>query len=178
MTLLIDADFLSISNFVGIFWFPWKMLHEENIVRDIIFRMLLLTHLQAISQFYYFWKHQKTEGFLMFVGGIEVGHRLKILIWLLTMMMMMNCFCGMVDRKKVFSLISSRDHCQRQAGFERAQSLGSGIIEWNCAVVLTTTLRRHNFYCCKYFYEKYSERVYILQTLFWKLFWTKLKSFL
>ena len=26
---------------------------------------------------------------------------------------MMNCFCGMVDRRKPFSLISSRDHCQR-----------------------------------------------------------------
>ena len=28
-------------------------------------------------------------------------------------MMMMNCYCGMVDRRKAFSLISSRDHCQR-----------------------------------------------------------------
>ena len=49
------------------------------------------------------------------------------------MMMMMNCFCGMVDRRKAFSLISSRDHCQRsspswisdtpRAGFEPAQNL-------------------------------------------------------
>ena len=31
------------------------------------------------------------------------------------MMMMMNCCCGMVDRRKVFSLISSRDHCQRSS---------------------------------------------------------------
>ena len=30
-------------------------------------------------------------------------------------MMMMNCFCGMVDRRKTFSLISSRDHCQRSS---------------------------------------------------------------
>ena len=29
------------------------------------------------------------------------------------MMMMMNCVCGMVDQQKAFSLISSRDHCQR-----------------------------------------------------------------
>ena len=52
----------------------------------------------------------------------------------------MNCFCGMVDRRKVFSLISSRDHCQRssplqisnmlQAGFEPAQNLvQSGLVE-------------------------------------------------
>ena len=28
-------------------------------------------------------------------------------------MMIMNCFCGMVDQRKAFSLIYSRDHCQR-----------------------------------------------------------------
>ena len=52
------------------------------------------------------------------------------------MMMMMNYFCGMVDRRKSFSLISSRDNCQRssplwisdtpRAGFEPAQNLSSG----------------------------------------------------
>ena len=69
------------------------------------------------------------------------------------MMMMMNCFCGMVDRRKAFSLIYSRDHCQRsspsrisdtpRAGFEPAQSLSSALVEWSCAVVITTTPRRH-----------------------------------
>ena len=72
------------------------------------------------------------------------------------MMMMMNCFCGMVDRRKVVSLISSRDHCQRSspssfsdtpwAGFEPAQSLSSGLVEWSCAVLITTTPRRHNVF--------------------------------
>ena len=48
-------------------------------------------------------------------------------------MIMMNCFCGIVDWQKVFSLISSQDHCQRyspslfsytlRAGFEPAQNL-------------------------------------------------------
>ena len=71
----------------------------------------------------------------------------------LQMMMMMNCFCGMVDRRKAFSLISSRDHCQRSspsrisdtpwAGFEPAQNLSSGLVEWSCVVVITTTPRRH-----------------------------------
>ena len=70
------------------------------------------------------------------------------------MMMMMNCFCGMVDRRKAFSLISSRGHCQRsspsrisdrpRAGFELAQNLSSGLVEWSCTVVTTTTPRRHN----------------------------------
>ena len=69
------------------------------------------------------------------------------------MMMMMNCFCGMVDRRKAFSLISSRDHCQRfsplqisdtpQAWFELAQNLRSGFVEWSCAVVITTTPQHH-----------------------------------
>ena len=72
---------------------------------------------------------------------------------LMMMMMMMNCFCGMVDWRKAFSLISSRNHCQRsspsrisdtpRAGFEPAQSLSSGLVEWSCAVVITTTPRRH-----------------------------------
>ena len=63
--------------------------------------------------------------------------------------MMMNCFCGMVDRQKVFSVIFSRDHCQRfppsqisdtsRAGFEPAQNLSSDLVEWSCAVSITTT---------------------------------------
>ena len=67
--------------------------------------------------------------------------------------MMMNCFCGMVDRRKAFSLTSSWDHCQRsspsqisgtpRAGFEPAQNLSSGLVEWSCAVVITTTPRCH-----------------------------------
>ena len=34
---------------------------------------------------------------------------------MMMMMMMTNCFCDMVDRRKVFSLISSLDHCQRSS---------------------------------------------------------------
>ena len=67
--------------------------------------------------------------------------------------MMMNCFCRMVDRRKVLSLISSWDRFQRfsplqigdtlQARFEPGPNLGSGFFEWSCAVVITTTPRRH-----------------------------------
>ena len=75
---------------------------------------------------------------------------------MMMMMMMMNCFCGMADRRKVFSLISSRDHCQRsspswisgspRAGFKPAQSCAEqkkslGFVAWSCAVVITTTPR-------------------------------------
>ena len=62
-------------------------------------------------------------------------------------------FCGMVDRQKAFGLISSRGNCQRsspswisnmpRAGFEPAQNLSSGLIEWTCAVVIITTPRGH-----------------------------------
>ena len=73
----------------------------------------------------------------------------RMMMMMMMMMMIMNCLCGMVDRRKAFSLISSRDHCQRSspsrisdtpwARFEPAQNLGSGLVEWSCAVVITTT---------------------------------------
>ena len=46
------------------------------------------------------------------------------------MMMMMNCFCGMADRRKAFSLISSRDHCQRSSP-SRISDTPSRL--WTCA---------------------------------------------
>ena len=64
-------------------------------------------------------------------------------------MMMMNYFCGMVDQWKVFTFISSRDHCQSfspsrisnmpWARLESAQNLNSDFVEWGCAVMITTT---------------------------------------
>ena len=75
------------------------------------------------------------------------------------MMMMMMCFWSMIDRRKAFSVISSRDHCQRSsssrisntswARFEPAQNLSSGFVQWSCAVVIATTpsiyLSNNNF---------------------------------
>ena len=62
-----------------------------------------------------------------------------------------DLFCGMVDRQKVFTLISSWDHCQRsslsqisdtpRAGFEPAQNLSLDLVDWSCAVVITTAPR-------------------------------------
>ena len=78
-------------------------------------------------------------------------------LWLLVTLLkiLVNCFCGMVDRRMAFSLISSRDHCQKfspsrisdtpRTGFELAQNLNSGFVEWSCAVVTTTTPRRQCF---------------------------------
>ena len=83
------------------------------------------------------------------------------------MMMMMNCFCDIFyddnellfmncfcfcDQRKVFSLFSSWNYCQRSSpswisdtswvGFEPVQNLNSGLVEWRCAVVITTSPRR------------------------------------
>ena len=62
-------------------------------------------------------------------------------------------FCGMVDRQRAFSLISSRDHCQRsspsrisdtpRAGFEPAQNLSTGLVEWSCATVISAAPLPH-----------------------------------
>ena len=38
-----------------------------------------------------------------------------ILMMMMMMMMMMNCFYGTVDRRKAFSLISSRGNCERSS---------------------------------------------------------------
>ena len=64
---------------------------------------------------------------------------MMMMIMVMMMIMMMNCFCGMVDQLKAFSLISSRDHCQRSSpsrisdtqptGFELIQNLNSGFLE-------------------------------------------------
>ena len=68
----------------------------------------------------------------------------------------LNCFCGMVDRRKTFSLISRRENCQRsspsrisdtpQAGFKPIQNLSSGLVEWICGVMITNTPRRMNIH--------------------------------
>ena len=66
--------------------------------------------------------------------------------------MIMNCFCGMVYRRKAFSLISSRGDWQRSspsqisdtppAGPELVQNQSSSFVEWRCAVAKTTTPQR------------------------------------
>ena len=63
--------------------------------------------------------------------------------------------CGIVDRRKAFVFMTSRNHCQRfwplqisdtaRAGFEPAQNLSSDLVEWSCAVFITTTV-----VCVKY----------------------------
>ena len=77
----------------------------------------------------------------------------EILGYLFLPWLVMNCFCSLVHRRIEFSLISSRDHCQKsspswisdtpRAGLKPAQNPSSGFIEWSCAVVITTKPRLH-----------------------------------
>ena len=48
---------------------------------------------------------------------------------MMMMMMMMNCFCGLVDRRKAFSLISSRDHCQRSSPLQISDTLLNEVVQ-------------------------------------------------
>ena len=92
-------------------------------------------------------KYYQFYQFLIFKGFAPLNISLLPSLSLLTshsfihlqVMMMMNCFCNMVDRQKVFSLISSRGLCQRSSpsrisdmprvGFEPVQNLHSGFVE-------------------------------------------------
>ena len=67
--------------------------------------------------------------------------------------MVRNCFFGMVDNQRVFSIVSSWNYCQKilpsptssmpWAGFKHAQNLISDFAEWCSAVVITTTPQHH-----------------------------------
>ena len=87
------------------------------------------------------------------IGYKSVHHKPKAtttmmmtMMMMMMMMMMMIFFCGMVDRRKAFSLISSWDHCQTSSpsrisdtprvGFESAQNLSSGLVKSSGAVVI------------------------------------------
>ena len=51
---------------------------------------------------------------------------------MMMMIMMMNCLCGMVDRRKAFSVISSQEIVNLRhamAEFEPAHNLSSGLAE-------------------------------------------------
>ena len=73
-------------------------------------------------------------------------------------------FSGMVDRRKLVSLISSLislfpTHCQRYwplqilvtplVGFEPTRNLSSGLVEWGCTVVITNTPKCQQGTCNK-----------------------------
>ena len=56
-------------------------------------------------------------------------------------------FCGMVDKRKSYFQPGSLSEIliigNLRTGFEPAQNLNSGFVEWSCAVLVTTITRRH-----------------------------------
>ena len=123
-------------------------------------------------------KNLRRDSTIAYVHMRRVTHSL-VRRFMHFMTMMMNCFCGVLDRQKTFSLISSRNHCQRsspsrisdtpRAGFEPAQSLSSDLVKWSCAVVITTTPRRHNVTpspsCVCSYVRTYLKAVYLAGSL-------------
>ena len=98
-------------------------------------------------RWYLIWKCFKEEGRLkvvMFQNLVEDGELTLLQLVSKTNKEeeddddVMNCFCGMVDRRKACNLISCQNHCQRSSpsrisgtlrtGFEPAQDLSSAII--------------------------------------------------
>ena len=71
-------------------------------------------------------------------------------LYMMKMIIMINCFSEMFEQQKGFSLIYSRDHCPRsllsrishtpRARFETAVSLILGLVEWSCEEVILTIL--------------------------------------
>ena len=104
---------------------------------------------------------------------------------MMMMMMMINCFYGLVDRRKAFNLIFSRDHCQifspsrisdtPRAGFESAQNLSLDFVELGCAVVITTkvnnnSLRMKSVLFNSYFFYKLRQFLGDILKEFWQTF--------
>ena len=110
--------------------------------------------------------------------GKDVRNLMMVMMVMMMMMKIMtiNCFCGMVDRRKALSLISSQDHCQRssasrisntpRAGFEPAQNLSSGFVEWSFAVVITTKAVNHTTKTI-HFKNVWSQRAWSFNNQIW-----------
>ena len=55
------------------------MFQRQILLNKISLRLFIaLTHFSPVSHFYTPWKRQKTYGFLMFSGGIEIWHWTKM----------------------------------------------------------------------------------------------------
>ena len=85
------------------------------------------------------------ENFTHFMSQKIISGFTQLNLWMLLLLkMMINCFCSMVDRRNVFGLISSRDHCQiSPSRIFNTPRPGFDFDKWCCALVITTTPRSH-----------------------------------
>ena len=96
-----------------------------------------------ISEYEYCWICVKDFGVLYLNINAYSNNRafswLMMMMMMMMMMLLMNCFCGMVDRRKA-------NHCQRFSPwrisnmppprFGSDQNLSSGLVEWSYAVAI------------------------------------------
>ena len=92
---------------------------------------------------------------------------------LMMLMAIMNCFSGMIEQQKAFSLISSRDHCQRshqrKSLARREQDLNnssSGFDEWSCAILTKICLCEWR---CVVVYKNMEFLKYLQKFYFWMI---------
>ena len=96
------------------------------------------------------------------------ARRMGTFFMMMMMMMMMNCFCGMVDRRKALSLIFSRDHCQRSSPSRISDTPRGQVAGTSCGTILWKRYQfdrnriRARFWCCPWYdWEMWSNwRVY------------------
>ena len=108
-----------------------SLKEKENLLKANVCRVSRLGTISLISK-----QYKNTCRGVLFFLKLQVLHNTPSEVFLTLLMMMMNCFWGVDDRRNSFSLISSRDHCQRsspswisdvpRAGFEPVQNLSSG----------------------------------------------------
>ena len=107
-------------------------------------KMISCLNTKYYGWYFLWWYHKWT------VKNIKISRSLILAGWYLWEDIL---FCRMIDRRKAFSVISSRFRCQRfllsrisetpWEGFEPARNLSSKLVEWRFAVVITTTPPRH-----------------------------------
>ena len=122
-------------------------------------------HIGWIKRNYYIWCRRQSVNFIRINRYKDFVYKCSFCIHCMNSkayfnesfmmkMKMMNYFCGMVARRKKFSLISSRDQRKRsspmrifdmpQRRLEPMQNLSSDFVKWRCAVVMTIRLRHQN----------------------------------
>ena len=87
-----------------------SLKEKENLLKANVCRVSRFGTISLISKPY----KNTCRGVLFFLK-LQVLHNTLSEVFLTLLMMMMNCFWGVDDRLKAFSLISSRDHCQRSS---------------------------------------------------------------
>ena len=92
-------------------------------------------------------------------------------------LMMMNCYCGMLDQWKCVKPISRRINYRRLlpsqtsdtllTGVELAQNLCSGFVKWSFAVMITTIPRCHKILAVTRFYTALFQVMSIIKRTCW-----------